>query len=417
MGKWNYRPRRRNYRQQNLWSWTSPPPQFDSELPPQPLQDNVPSWEKRFCCVIGSVPWRKLVAAKKFMSCHSNILDWDDSAVEEAFQNAKWRFWAEMNGLTCDVSLPDPDIYIDKIDWNPVIDPELMKELDQAYFAPPDDGEGNGKLWRKDKKIRNSFAAPSGGNSTNQVDGVNPWECNNAEFSGISQNKEHGWNQWNDPINTSKDVDNNDTSLDFNTTRGDRNVQDKAWGDHGKTSWDNSDCNKRNCDNNEDAPSDQGKTSWDNSDRNKRSCNNNNNFWEHSYRDCISRKGNGWDSIWDKSDWGWNRQEWNSTTNADDPWVSSSSQHLRAQNDRGWRNYGGDGARCWKQWDCHNNQNKDFDIRKTSSRREAWKGDFQRKEGSHNNVSGYKSSRFRGHENQTVDCWRRGNNKKRVSFA
>lgn len=373
------------------------------------LQDNVPAWEKRFCYVIGSVPWRKLVNAKKFISCHSNILDWDDSAVEDAFQNAKKRFWANMNGFACDISPPDPDIYIDEVDWNSVIDPELMKELDQAYFAPADE-EGDGRLWGKNKKTRNWFSAPPDLSNVNQIDGVNPWECNNGEIGGISQSKENGWNLWNDHIHSSKDVDNNNGSWDCNATRGDRNVKDESWGDHGKTSWGNSNCNKRNREYNKDAWGDHRKTSWDNSDFDKRNSDSNENPWERGSRNYISQKGDCWGSSWDKQEWGWNWQEWNH------PWVRSSDQHGRAQKDRGWKDCGGDSARCGKQWDLYNNQNNEFG-RRSSYGRESWNGDFQKREGFHHSESGYKSSRFRGDENQTRDCWRRENNKKRVSFA
>lgn len=73
------------------------------------------------------------------MSFYNNIVEWNDSAGKEAFQNAKRRFWAEINGLYCDISLPDPDIYIDNIDWNSDIDPELLLDLDRE---PPVEEDG-----------------------------------------------------------------------------------------------------------------------------------------------------------------------------------------------------------------------------------------------------------------------------------
>jgi len=68
------------------------------------------------------------------MSGHQNIVDWDDSGAREAFENAKVRYWAEINGLPCDITLPDPDIYIDEVDCYAVIDPELVADL---YRKPP----------------------------------------------------------------------------------------------------------------------------------------------------------------------------------------------------------------------------------------------------------------------------------------
>ncbi|KAF8395768.1 hypothetical protein HHK36_019719 [Tetracentron sinense] len=60
------------------------------------------------------------------MFLDENVVQWNDSASEEAFHNAKKRFWAEINGLPHDVPLPDPDMYIDEVDWNSEIDPELL---------------------------------------------------------------------------------------------------------------------------------------------------------------------------------------------------------------------------------------------------------------------------------------------------
>lgn len=62
---------------------------------------------------------------KKFTHLYENVVKWDDSAGEEAFSNAKKRFWAELNGLPCHVFLPDPDLYIDKVDWDSEADPDL----------------------------------------------------------------------------------------------------------------------------------------------------------------------------------------------------------------------------------------------------------------------------------------------------
>ncbi|KAI3471336.1 hypothetical protein Pfo_030701 [Paulownia fortunei] len=93
-------------------------------------QPAVPSWEKEFCKVVGSLDWETLLQMKKFMHLYENVIKWNDSAGEEAFSNAKKRFWAEINGLPCDISLPDPDLYIDEIDWDSEIDPELLPDLE-----------------------------------------------------------------------------------------------------------------------------------------------------------------------------------------------------------------------------------------------------------------------------------------------
>uniref|UniRef100_A0A9I9CX69 Uncharacterized protein n=1 Tax=Cucumis melo TaxID=3656 RepID=A0A9I9CX69_CUCME len=108
--------------------------------PRNPSPDNwhagVPSWEKKFCSSVGLISWRKLLDTKKCMYLYDNVVKWNDSAGEEAFHNAKSRFWAEINGLPCDISLPDPDIYIDEIDWNCNVDPDLLLDLEREQIAP-----------------------------------------------------------------------------------------------------------------------------------------------------------------------------------------------------------------------------------------------------------------------------------------
>lgn len=102
-------------------------------------QQSVPSWEKKFCSSVGSVPWKKLLETKKFIHLYDNVIKWNDSAGKEAFQTAKNNFYANIHGLPCDNSLPDPDIYIDKIDWNSEVDPNLILDLDSDSVVPDSD--------------------------------------------------------------------------------------------------------------------------------------------------------------------------------------------------------------------------------------------------------------------------------------
>ncbi|CAA0829850.1 Unknown protein [Striga hermonthica] len=75
---------------------------------------------------------------KKCMHFYENVIKWDDSAGEEAFHHAKTRYWARINGLCCDSPLPDPNLYIDKIDWNSKIAPEDCPdpESPQPVYSP-----------------------------------------------------------------------------------------------------------------------------------------------------------------------------------------------------------------------------------------------------------------------------------------
>ncbi|KAM1455437.1 hypothetical protein ACFX1R_005827 [Malus domestica] len=161
----------------------------------------VPYWERKFCTTVGSVPWRKLVETKKYMSLYKNIVEWNDSAGEEAFNNAKNRFWAEMNGLipSSDISLPDPDMYIDDIDWSSScnnIDPQLILDLEKSKKTKPSDDREAETLGND----RIKAAAIGGGWNTNTT-----WNNNNSRYKtstpsrfrgGYNDHKFGGW-WWN----------------------------------------------------------------------------------------------------------------------------------------------------------------------------------------------------------------------------
>ncbi|KAH7679348.1 hypothetical protein IHE45_06G052400 [Dioscorea alata] len=61
---------------------------------------------------------------------YKKVQEWDDSAGLEAFQNANFCQWAKINNYQCDITLPDPDMYIDDVDYDVFIDPELVADLD-----------------------------------------------------------------------------------------------------------------------------------------------------------------------------------------------------------------------------------------------------------------------------------------------
>jgi len=95
----------------------------------------VPLWEKKFCAKVGLVPWQRLIEGKRFMFLHQKVINWDDSAVKEAFDNAKNRFWAEINSFPCDIPLPDPNIHIDDVDSTASVDPELYLDVENEAVA------------------------------------------------------------------------------------------------------------------------------------------------------------------------------------------------------------------------------------------------------------------------------------------
>ncbi|KAJ7949277.1 Bifunctional endo-1 4-beta-xylanase XylA-like [Quillaja saponaria] len=380
MGNWRNRPR--FYHQRRPPS--SPPRSFDQE-PPQP--DGIPSWEKKFCALIGSVPWDRIVAAKNFMYCHSNVLNWDDSAGEEAFQNAKKRFWAKINNLPCDIYLPDPDIYVDEVDWNSYVDPELMKEIDHEYLAPPEEGERN---VGKNKRTKNSMDVPSDGNIGNPCKSENPWECNNMQSSGTFEVKAQGWDQWDNHVDDSRNLNNADNLWEYRNSHGHGGLTDNAWGGRYKSSGWNQLSNNVNS-----------SREWDSG----------NTPFEHGIQGDGSVEYNGWRKSGDSSR-GWKLQEANNPGNR---WGTGFIQSKGASGGRGWRN-------CGDAWVGGQPENYDNTPRNLEGRRNfggwgARNESHRKKEGSHQYPSGFTNSRFQPDCHQTGRVWRRGENKKRVSFA
>ncbi|XP_057542151.1 uncharacterized protein LOC130820695 [Amaranthus tricolor] len=100
-------------------------------------QQPVLSLEKKFCATVGGVSWQQVLDTQKYMYKDDKVLQWKDSAVQEAFWNAKKRFLAKMRGQPCDIKLPDPDIFIDEIDWDSIVDPELLLDLDKRDVEVP----------------------------------------------------------------------------------------------------------------------------------------------------------------------------------------------------------------------------------------------------------------------------------------
>ncbi|EXB93950.1 hypothetical protein L484_015495 [Morus notabilis] len=190
-----YMVRSKNYRRSSQETW------------------QVPSWEKKFCFSVGSVPWGKLLETKKYIYLYDSVVKWNDSAGEEAFNNAKSRFWAKINGLPCDISSPDPDIYIDDIDWDASIDPELFLDLEREPEPSDESNQGERVLILGDSHIDQPFSCTGWGdaeevfqkgneaqNPGGTDDQKNPWEqsCEwgNKDIRGDQQGWGHNSNGW-----------------------------------------------------------------------------------------------------------------------------------------------------------------------------------------------------------------------------
>ncbi|KAH7667212.1 hypothetical protein IHE45_12G044900 [Dioscorea alata] len=107
-------------------------------------QPSIPLWEKQFCASVCLIPWETICEKKRVLAMYEKVAKWDDSAGEEAFHNAKARYWAEINGLPCDIPLPDPDAYNDVIDHDPVLDPLLLEELNNLPSAESEEDSSDG---------------------------------------------------------------------------------------------------------------------------------------------------------------------------------------------------------------------------------------------------------------------------------
>ncbi|GFY94954.1 hypothetical protein Acr_10g0003390 [Actinidia rufa] len=190
---------------------------------------------------------------------------YNESESAAAFNNAKEQFPEAVNGLPCDTHLPDPGMYIDEIDWNPRLDPEMIMDLDREYFNP-DDG--------RDNTMHNSVAVHSVGRHGNHNNGDNKWEGSELKGAGASNDaaqvvgtshgvgtrgkpaissqnvgpaKEKGWgiavgNSWGgDPRKTNVHESRNFNSVDAPCARtlhqGNGCGNDKGWGNCGDRNW------------------------------------------------------------------------------------------------------------------------------------------------------------------------------------
>lgn len=139
--------------------------------------------EKEFCQYLSSIPWGRLCHTQKYTYIYKSILQWDDSGALESFQSARSRFNAEYSGEPCDNPLPDPDMYIDQIDHDCIIDPELIADIEKELVPP------------ETTKTRHRT-----GTCTNGWDSV---ECTDRLVPATT-----GWESWGDSADKDKEKDN-----------------------------------------------------------------------------------------------------------------------------------------------------------------------------------------------------------------
>lgn len=195
MGKWNrrYLPRKKGKYGQYEEPAPSSSRSYNTQSNSLGIEDNrVPSWEVDYCNSL-KIPWYKITASKKYIYCYPTVLNWDDSAGKEAFHNAKQRYWTMINGLPCVDPLPDPDMFIDEIDWYPCLDPKLMADIETLYFNP-DKSHTVDKLETINEKIDHAQVP----NDTNKCTN-NPWEKDHSHDSTSFKDASRGWKQYHDP--------------------------------------------------------------------------------------------------------------------------------------------------------------------------------------------------------------------------
>ncbi|KAJ8633667.1 hypothetical protein MRB53_027003 [Persea americana] len=178
MASWR-RYQRDNSQQESRWmnlglKYKNPPSGWSR-------QPTVPSWDKRLSTSVSKIPWKKICELKRFECSFQNILEWNDSAVKEAAQNAKARFCAKISGLPCDTSLPDLDLYIEDVDWTAYVDPRLLSALNgEPTVSEHSDNDCNHEIL--DSTVCNQPFIPSGWGG---IDDIAVMNANNTVATGL----------------------------------------------------------------------------------------------------------------------------------------------------------------------------------------------------------------------------------------
>uniref|UniRef100_A0A1J3FUL4 Uncharacterized protein n=1 Tax=Noccaea caerulescens TaxID=107243 RepID=A0A1J3FUL4_NOCCA len=245
MSNWRrQKPRNNNnnhhhHRQGTTMTQSSKPPLAN-------CKQSVPAWEKDFCAKIGLVPWSKVLEAKRFMSLYGSVVKWDDSAGEDAFKNAKSRFWAEINGFPCDLTLPDPDVYIDDVDWDAEVDTELILDLERGPAPISEEGEEHVVILDA-LVLSGQYSGLGWGTGWGDAEGINEENAGNGkpENSWDDQKCDGWYDGW--------DLNNNNNNNSFKTGCWDHNntsnFKNEAWGHNNSfknESWDHKNSNSFN---------------------------------------------------------------------------------------------------------------------------------------------------------------------------
>lgn len=330
------------------------------------------SWEIDFCKAV-RVRWQKVVNAKKYMYCHENVLHWDDSAGEEAFQNAKRIYWEKINGLPSETPLPDPDVYIDKIDWSPDIDPGLIADLDREYFNA-DETESIDKLDFRTAKVHNPDPGCDLDNGTN-----NPWEKGTSHKVDSLKGPSATWGQYDKSISTTN-VSNPWEQSSFPLVE---SLMNTPWTRH----VDESSC-------------------WNQELKRHRQCPMSISTCENSWNRGCQDGGYFGEKGWRQDDWtrGWKR--WN---------INGHDQQISGDNFNAWQNDFVSHTRVpWKKvWD---DKHLKSSFKGSTGIERAHQSGCRKREGSFQNRPRFKTSRFQGDDYGAAYQWQKEKSHDSVRF-
>nr|GLL40943.1 uncharacterized protein LOC109180717 isoform X1 [Ipomoea trifida] len=411
MGKWNrrYFPRRNyDYQYQDFH-----PTDFDDKFDSAFQENSVPSWEIDFCKSVG-IPWNKVIYTKKYISCHDSVVKWDDSASQEAFHDAKTRYWARSNGVACDNPLPDPCKYVDDVDWNATVDPEMILDLDRDFFNPDEANVNNSE---------DVSGCTGSQDHKNLNNGENAWEVGHGQGNGTPEAGQ-GSGEWNES-KISKNVGDPweescaKTGGSFKGTgwRGGGNDSSWGWnpGHNGPSGLNNTWNNSWNHDSRNAGCTTQNKNgSWSQNAWNDRD-HPGHGSWNHDGGNVGCTRQNEWgnnkNGSWSRN--AWNDKDHNGFQNRNSwidrdhkPW--NSGNHCDPRGNNALR--GGGATNSWKNSGFQSNQPSYFELERSNTGRESFYGGSRKREGSSYHTSTFKSSRFQGGEQGANYTWRKVKN-------
>ncbi|XP_047334303.1 bifunctional endo-1,4-beta-xylanase XylA-like isoform X2 [Impatiens glandulifera] len=418
MGQWNRRrwwSRKRNFYQEDHQDKHS---YNENQIEPSEYEDNIPSWEKQFC-KFASVPWGKVLFVKKYMHMHEEIVKWNDSSGEEAFNDAKQRFWAHINGIPCDICLPDPDMYIDKnIDWNTSIDPELIASLDLVFFdvdKTTDWNAANEKTTNsnQEQKMQSNVQNPWEPTDGAEKDVGTSWgqgrsQCNNKE-SSLKEEKRwnRGWDQNNNTNNGGfgwEPTDGAEKDVGTSWGQGHSQFNNKESGLKEEKRWNNRGWDQNNNINNGRIGREPTKSGYDNGWGDY----NNGGFGWEPTDGAVTDVGTSWGQGHSQSnnkesglkeEKRWNNRGWDQNNNINNGRIGRES--TKSGYDNGWRDYNNGYNNNNNQW---GNSNKDFIRPNGRGWRPANDNSSRKREWTDQDASRYKS--FRSYDRSNNNNWR-----------